>query len=347
MRPQIILLELMIIVVFLSCQKSIEGSWKFDYTYANRPLIPAYLIIDGDTSRIIDRFGIVHDFSNTHVQRGRLILANDDQRIEYTIDSIQENLLQLDSIRYTPVDSLAKESPITVELIGPIDSVSLDRIDSHGAYSISIKEEQQKLILKMGDLHARIDDMPLYLQCSHCSSNRSVTLIVDRHLSYARFKEVLFWLRISGVTRFSVVAESDKFGVYTGLNDKIEFWDEDMLQFSEDYDVPPLPPLVSREEYLSQSGSMSLLKVKHQEDLQNILSRLNEGHPNLLINMDDLDAVADYIVIKLKVKEALQQIRDTIAQEKYGTAYQALKPAMKRLLSQQGPQVNFEIRAVN
>ncbi|MEL6970459.1 MAG: hypothetical protein AAFZ63_09600 [Bacteroidota bacterium] len=63
--------------------------------------------------------------------------------------------------------------------------------------------------------------------------------------------------------------------------------------------------------------------------------------------MSDLDVVVDYIVIKLKVKEALQQIRDTIAQEQYGTAYQDLEPATKRLLMQQGPQVNFEIRAVN
>ena len=184
-------------------------------------------------------------------------------------------MLQIDSTRYTPLDFLAKESPIIVELIGQIDGVSLEGIDSQGAYSVSIKEEQQELILKMGDQHARIDEMPLYLQCSHCSSNRRVTLIVDRHLSYARFKEVLFWLRISGVTRFSVVVESDKFGVYTGLNDKIEFWDEDMLPFSEDYDVPPLPPLVSREESLSLSGSMSLIKVKHKEDIENILSLLD------------------------------------------------------------------------
>ena len=63
--------------------------------------------------------------------------------------------------------------------------------------------------------------------------------------------------------------------------------------------------------------------------------------------MSDLDVVVDYIVIKLKVKEALQQIRDTIAQEQYVTAYQDLEPATKRLLMQQGPQVNFEIRAVN
>ena len=339
---------LVLMLVLSSCQRDIEGVWKLNYVLADRQFAPDYLIIEEGAGQVIDGYGIVHHFPKVQVQDDSLILRNSFQEISLSIDSLRGDLLQLDSLGYVPISS--KENfPVTIELLGLRADLPYYVPGRIGAYNrISIKEVQPEgLVLKLGDRIASFKDLPPFLICTDCEYPREARLVVDQGVSYANFKAVMFHLRMFGVQQVFIILQSNTLGSYQGLPDRINLWDEDLARLSADWKMPPPPPLWTRNGYLSTFEKITFVKADQLEDFDKVQALLNKGEKAILVDLDQLNSVADYVTIKLKAIKLLDEIKNQLAQENYGKDFRDLSLEEKMAVMDQMPILNFEISTLH
>lgn len=334
---------LVVILILMSCKQEVTKNWKLDSYSFNIDFPIDYLLIDENKAIIIDNKAIKYNFQY-QVSNKKLILENQFQKIALKINKIDEESIQLDSLKFSSI--LEEKGLFSIDLL---------EVETNKAFSnstdkviISVKpniENQLQFKFGYGNQIAKIDEIPLYMTCIHCNPPKEVILILDKKVTYQNLKEIYYWLEISGTRKVGLITKSNLIGHYVGFYEKINIWDEDMEIFFANLNNPPTyPPLNSRRNYLASLNNVVQLNITSTENIKELDFFLEEGKENILIKIDKITSIEEYVKIKLDVIQLVDKLKERKALKKFESSYKELTLNQKKILSKDLPTIKFEMR---
>jgi len=331
-------------LMIVSCKEKLIGEWKLDsYSYhSNLPI--EYLLIDEDEAIVIDDKAIKYYFTYQQKSRG-LILENQSQEITFSKRIVNVDSMKLDSLSFIPVENGEQDLIMGVDLLGiESNKVIKDEIKKRQYVISAMVDSENGLIIKLGGRISKLNEIPIFLSCGHCPSNKEAMLILDKEISYQNFKDICYWLKLSEVWKIAIVTKSNSIGEYEGIYQKIGIWKEDMDKFRKLIKGPPPLPLFSRKDYLASLENVLVLDIVEEKDPEKILNFIDEGGREILINLDQVLSLEKYVKLSLNIINLLDGIKEEKALEEYQMGYQELTMEQKRVLSRKLPRIKFEMR---
>lgn len=303
------------------------------------------LSIEEDRSELIDRHGIKYNFSNSYT-RQEINLKNGFQEISFKVEKVDPETIALDSMIFKSCLTREEHELFSIDLLEIETNDVLDFDDDLRSYSLTIKPTKDgELLLKLGDVYASLSDLPVFLSCTHCESGKEVMVVLDRHVKYSDFKQLIYYLGVANIERLSVVTKSDELGIYKGITENLMIWQEDLNAFSKAINYPMPPPIFkSRERFINSQEELSYFQAQHVNDIEHINKLARKENTSVLVNLDHLTSVDQYVRIKLSIKEMVSKMRNEVSLKLYRKRYDELSQELKKELLTQVPSVITELR---
>lgn len=334
----------LILLTIVSCDKGIIGEWKLDdYTYDIKLPIK-YILIEEDKSIVIDENSLIYSF-DYQVLKNRLILANEFQKIEFELEKLSKDSIRLDSLKLLPITKPEKGKIYTINLIERETNKFITFRSDIRQYRISAQLNSEKdLILKLGGRISKVEDIPIYLTCYHCNQIKETILFLDKEVTFEKLREIYYWLKLSNNWKVGLVTRSNVIDKHEGFYDNIEIWEEEANKFKKLENLPPLPPLYLRAEYLKSLENVKQLEVTNEKDLEEVSNFIKAGKEDLLINFDQISSIAEYVELKLNLMKLISDFTEIKSREEFKKGYEELTIEQKRRLGNELPTIKFEMR---
>jgi len=179
------------------------------------------------------------------------------------------------------------------------------------------------LSLLFGDRVAQLEELPQFIQCSHCRKLKEVVLFLDRSVNYHELLEIYRWLFISGFDKVAVVTNAPEIGVYEGFYEKLDFWQEDIAEFQMAHNLPPAPPLLSKNDFLRSTPNFQKIEHMDSQKISLFQQFFSKNKGTILLSFSSIE-LEEYIQTMILIKGQVHQVLQKEALSIYGKAFDEL-----------------------
>ncbi len=330
------LLFLLCVIGFnISCvsdQIRLHGKWQissYNREYYTFPI--SNITFQDSIAQVVDQYGVLYTF-DVRLKKNKLFLTSNFDSLQYDMQ-IHDDSLRIDDILFVPHGSENTKDDIEINLLNLSGKPLILESDRYFDFFVCLDKEHGSSILRLNDKITDFRDLPIFLERGHSFHNtkrKRIILAVDKEVLYTDLLETYYWLCNSNAHRVFLVTKANGLGIYEGIEDAVEFWEEDFVNYFKKKEsiLSGIPS--SKEKFFESTENLTVIEDMDIDKLDEFKELFKKRKSTILLNINKQISLEEYAKTMIDIKNHVSKVKEEESIEKYGFPYDDLKIEQKK-----------------